>query len=354
MIKLDELINLSKLDKFIKLIKLDVLIKWADQIALYDVIKPLNKKISYYLDAIIGVLALCLLLVIFVPQSIWSDEVELKEECQVRMENLYELEIEFYRLVGRFPNSPQEAMTIVLAVMESAKMDTGFFGAETLMIDTSVYFIDTQGDMVARVDTLMSMPISDLLFSCPLAHERYRVDIENNRTIYIACPIKQELNPFKIVMVEPDDSLRNLYSEVIDENKYEIRSVATLDEASAIQEKWMPELVIIDDRVITASNIEMVDKMYENDEDALVLLMMLEEPDTTGKIQKQLPIVNGTVPYSFTLGDLKDKVDEVVLETPRRWLREDYEKSRYLFFTMIDSIHGYIEDGDRSWVAGDN
>ena len=334
--------------------KLNDLIKLVDRIKLYDVIKPHDKKTSYYLDTIIGVMAVLLLLVIFVPQSIWSDEVELKEECQVRMENLYELEIEFYRLVNRFPNSPEEAMIIVRAVMDSAKMDTGFFGAETLMIDTSIYYIDTQGDVIARVDTLMTMPISEALFSCPFAHERYRVDIENNRTIYIACPIKRELNPFKIVMVEPDDSLRNLYAEVINENHYEIRSVATLNEASAIQEKWMPELVVIDDRVITPSNIKMVDEMYKNDEDALVLLMMLEEPDTTGKIKKQLPNVNGTVPYSFTLGDLKDKLDEVVLETPRRWLREDYEKSRYLFFTMIDSIHGYIEDGDRSWIAGDH
>ena len=336
------------------MIKLNDVVKLFDRIKLYDVIKPYDKKTSYYLDSVIGVMAVFLLLVIFVPQSIWSDEVELKEECQIRMENLYELEIEFYRLVNRFPYSPEEAMIIVRAVMESAKSDTGFFGAETLMIDTSVYYIDTQGDMVARVDTLMTMPISEVLFSCPFTHERYRVDIKNNRTIYIACPIKKELNPFKIVMVEPDDSLRNLYSEVINEDNYEIRSVGTLKEASAIQEKWKPELVVIDDRLITASNIEVVDRMYEIDEDALILLMMLEEPDTTGKAEKQLPVVNGTVPYSFTLGDLKDKINEVVLGTPRRWLREDYYQRKYLFFSMVDSIHGYIEDGDRSWIEGDD
>jgi len=319
-------------------------------IKLLDKIKLYEMKTSYYFDAIIGVMAVLLLLVIFVPQSIWSDEVEVKEECRVRMENLYELEIEFYRLVNRFPHSPEEAMMIVQAVMDSAKSDTGFFGAETLKIDTSVYYINTQGDIVARIDTLMTIPISDALFRCPFVLEKYRVDIKNNRTIYIACPIKKELNPFKIVMVEPDDSLRNLYSEVIGEDNYEIRSVGTLNEASTIQEEWMPELVVIDDRAITQSNIEQVDEMYETDEDALVLLMMLEEPDTTGKDKKQMPVVNGTVPYSFTLGDLKDKVDEVVLETPRRWLREDYYQRRYLFFSMVDSIHGYIEDGDRSWM----
>jgi len=47
--------------------KLNNVIKLFDRIKLYDVIKPNDKKTSYYLDSVIGVMAVFLLLVIFVP-----------------------------------------------------------------------------------------------------------------------------------------------------------------------------------------------------------------------------------------------------------------------------------------------
>ena len=363
-------------------------------------LKLYNKKLSPYFDAIIAVLVLMFIAVLFVPRSLWSEEDALRDECRVRMENLYELEIEFYRLVNRFPESPEEALMIVNMVLDSARADTNFYGAETLRVDTMIYAIDTQGDLVARVDTLMSRPINEELFSCPFVNERYIVDIENQRTIYIACPIRQELNPFKITMVETDDSLRSLFAEIILEKNYELKTFASIHNVLPLQKEWKPELIVIDDRTINDETFGIVDQLFDNDEDVLVLLMMQMEPaytetvpdsvdiietggsslaadvsslsdssamamDSAGgsdgsdltesnkekeKVVRNLPIVSATVPYSFTLGDLKDKVDELVHISPRRWLREDYYKRKYLVFTMVDSIHGFIEDGDRSWV----
>ncbi|TFB12898.1 hypothetical protein E3V33_03900 [Candidatus Marinimicrobia bacterium MT.SAG.4] len=369
-------------------------------------LKLYDKKLSPYFDAVIAVLAVLFIAVLFVPQSLWSEEDALREECRIRMENLYELEIEFYRLVNRFPESPEEALKIVQMALDSVNADTSFYGAETLRVDTMIYAIDTQGDLAARVDTLMNRPISEELFSCPFVHERYTVDIANNRTIYIACPIRQELNPFKITLVESDDSLRSLFAEVIKEKNYEMRLLASIHEVLPLQKEWRPELIIIDDRTINDETLGIVDQLFDYDEDVLVILMMQMEPahtesmsdsadstemidsllvadstaisdssamamDSVGaaddtnmieieeiaevaeKVVRRLPIVSGTVPYSFTLGDLKDKIDESVLISPRRWLREDYYKRRYLVFTMVDSIHGFIDDGDRSWQSDD-
>ena len=364
-------------------------------------IKLYDKKLSPYFDAIIAVLAVMFITVLFVPKSLWSEEEALKEECRIRMENLYELEIEFYRLVNRFPKSPEEALLIVNMALDSARVDTGFYGAETLRVDTMIYAIDTQGDLIARVDTLTNRPLNEELFSCPFVHERYVVDIANNRTIYIACPIRQELNPFKITLVETDDSLRSLFAEIILEKNYELKTFASIHEVLPLQKEWKPELIVIDDRTINDETFELVDQLFDYDEDVIVILMMQMEPeyteveadmaDTTAvdsssyaadssamtdssamavdsaamkdssdmaesvvgkeEILRRLPIVSGTVPYSFTLGDLKDKVDESVLISPRRWLREDYYKRRYLVFTMVDSIHGFIDDGERSWLG---
>ena len=369
-------------------------------------LKLYDKKLSPYFDAAIAVFAVLFIAVLFVPKSLWSEEDALREECRIRMENLYELEIEFYRLVNRFPESPEEALKIVQMALDSVNADTSFYGAETLRVDTMIYAIDTQGDLAARVDTLMSRPISEELFSCPFVHERYTVDIANNRTIYIACPIRQELNPFKITLVESDDSLRSLFAEVIQEKNYEMRTLASIHEVLPLQKEWRPEIIIIDDRTINDETLGIVDELFDYDEDVLVILMMQMEPahtesmsdsadstemedsllvadssaisdssvmamDSVGavddtamteteeiaevaeKVVRRLPIVSGTVPYSFTLGDLKDKIDESVLISPRRWLREDYYKSRYLVFTMVDSIHGFIDDGDRSWLSDD-
>ena len=366
-------------------------------------IKLYDKKLSPYFDAIIAVLVLMFIAVLFVPRSLWSEEDALRDECRVRMENLYELEIEFYRLVNRFPESPEEALMIVNMALDSVRADTNFYGAETLRVGTMIYAIDTQGDLVARVDTLMNGPISEELFSCPFVHERYVIDIENNRTIYIACPIRQELNPFKITMVETDDSLRSLFAEIIQEKNYELKTLASIHDVLPLQKEWKPELIVIDDRAINDETFGIVDQLFDNDKDVIVLLMMQMEPayietvedsaDTTEvdsslhadstalsdssaamamdsagasdgsdvvesaevreKVVRKMPIVSATVPYSFTLGDLKDKIDESVLISPRRWLREDYYKRRYLVFTMVDSIHGFIEDGDRSWLDND-
>lgn len=293
------------------------------------------------------------LAVLFIPKYLWSEEDRLREECRTRLENIYELEIEFFRLTNRFPTSPEEALMLVNAVLDSARADTGFFGAETLMIDTSVYVIDTQGDIVARVDTLLTLPESVDEFNCPLAQERYTINIEGNRTIYLACPIKKELEIFKITMVEADDSLRSLYAEVIAEDNYEIHTLDALSKIPSHQAELMPELFVIDDRLINDGNLEIVNDIYENDEDALVLLMMIQEPDTSDEAKRKFPTTNGTIPYSFSLGDLKDNIDGTILTSPRRWLREDYYERHFLFFSMVDSIHGFIEDGDRSWLYGD-
>ena len=316
-------------------------------------LKLYEKKWSKYFDIIIGVLAVSFLAVLFIPKYLWSEEDRLREECRIRLENIYELEIEFFRLTNRFPDSPDEAFMVIQAALESARADSDFFGAETLMIDTSVYVIDTQGDMVARIDTLLTLPESADEFYCPLAHERYTIKIENNRTIYLACPIKKELDPFKITLVEADDSLRNLYAEVVEEDNYEIRTLDALNKIASHQAEIMPELFVIDDRLINDGNLGLVDDLYEEDEDAMVVLMMHQEPDTSDEVVRILPQVNGTIPYSFSLGELKDKIDGTILESPRRWLREDFYERRYLFFTMVDSIHGFIEDGDRSWKYGD-
>ena len=367
-------------------------------------IKLYDKKLSPYFDAIIAVLVLMFITVLFVPKSLWSEEEALKIECRIRMGNLYELEIEFYRLVNRFPKSPEEALMIVNMALDSAGADTNFYGAETLRVDTMIYAIDTQGDLVARVDTLMNRPLNEELLSCPFVHERYVIDIENNRTIYIACPIRQELNPFKITMIESDDSLRSLYAEIILEDNYELRTFASIQEVLPSQREWKPELVVIDDRTINDETFGIVEQLFDYDEDVIVILMMqmkpahveatadsadstemadsllaaestgtsdssvmamdssgasdehdmadmMESEEITEIAERRLPIVSGTVPYSFTLGDLKDKIDESILISPRRWLREDYYKRRYLVFTMVDSIHGFIDDGDRSWLG---
>jgi len=240
-------------------------------------IKLYDKRLSPYFDAIIAVLVLMFIAVLFVTRYLWSVEDALRDECRVRMANLYELEIEFYRLVNRFPESPEEALMLVNMALDSAGADTSFYGAETLRVGTMIYAIDTQGDLVARVDTLMNRPISEELFSCPFVHERYVIDIENDRTIYIACPIRQELNPFKITMVETDDSLRNLFAEIIQEKNYELKTFASIHKVLPLQKEWKPELIIIDDRAINDETFGIVDQLFDNDEDVIVLLMMQME-----------------------------------------------------------------------------
>ena len=316
-------------------------------------LKLYEKKLSKPFDIIIGIMVVLFLAVLFIPKYLWSVEDRLREECRVRLENIYELEIEFFRLTNRFPDSPEEALILINAALDSARADSGFFGAETLMIDTSVYAINTHGDMTARIDTLLTLPESTDEFLCPLAHERYTIKIEGNRTIYLACPIKKELEKFKITMVEADDSLRTLYAEIIEDDNYEIHTLDAMSKIPSHQAEFMPELFIIDDRLINDGNLELVNDIYDEDEDALVLLMMIQEPDSLDLTERKFPTSNGTIPYTFSLGDLKDKINDTVLNSPRRWLREDYYERRFLFFSMVDSIHGFIEDGDRSWLYGD-
>ena len=316
-------------------------------------LKLYEKKLSKQFDIIIGVMVVLFLAVLFIPKYLWSEEDRLREECRTRLENIYELEIEFFRLTNRFPDSPEEALMLINAVSEIARADSGFFGAETLLIDTSVYAINTQGDFIARIDTLLTLPESPDEFSCPLAHERYVINITGNRTIYLACPIKKELEKFKITMVEGDDSLRSLYAEIIEEDNYEIHTLEAMGKIPSHQAEFMPELFVIDDRLINDGNLEIVNDIYDEDDDALVLLMMIQEPDSSAIDKRKFPKSNGTIPYSFSLGDLKDKIDFTVIGSPRRWLREDYYERRFLFFSMVDSIHGFIEDGDRSWLFGD-
>ncbi|MBC8478836.1 MAG: hypothetical protein H8D46_00110, partial [FCB group bacterium] len=91
--------------------------------------KSMERKISL-LDWLIILAALIMLAMIYIPSSIWREEVRHRSESRERMTIISEAE-EFYReLTGSYTTDGDELFQLVEAAMDSLIADTLFLGQQ--------------------------------------------------------------------------------------------------------------------------------------------------------------------------------------------------------------------------------
>ena len=117
--------------------------------------KLLEKKISL-LDWAIIMVALIMLIMVYVPSSIWEEELEVRKESRKRMTDISDAEEFYYELTDKYTVDGEELFSIVEAAMDSLIADSLFTNDQIIHYNNNPYNVNIKKGFDVRVDTTFS------------------------------------------------------------------------------------------------------------------------------------------------------------------------------------------------------
>ena len=253
--------------------------------------KEQEMKISI-LDWGIIVSAILLLLTVYLPQSIWKEEVKFRKLGRHRMTSIAHAEEFYFEMTGAYTANGEHLFELVEAAMDSLIADSLFTDEQIINLDGTEYPVTMERGFEIRVDTTFSSA-TDLYFSYEdtiYTVGLHNPDSGNIDTMFVNV---KDLHRFKA-----DEHFREIYNTDI-VTRSEIRT-------DYLRRKYH-------------LNTEMLKCPLTNDP-------FIFEIDTTG--------------------------DEAVfiVTSPLHVLEEPYTESRFGVFTFEAGDHGYIKGTQKSWA----
>ena len=154
-----------------------------------------NNKTDLLEIAIIFAMFL-LILVIYVPVSIWEEENYYKKESRYRMQNLYDVEAFYTRLVGEYNPEFLEALYLVNAARDSTIADSLFVGEQVIRISEKEFSVNVDDSYSFEYDTTFGIKSfrKDTLQDTTVQIHVYSEELGRNDTSFIR---KKDLPDFE-------------------------------------------------------------------------------------------------------------------------------------------------------------
>ena len=152
--------------------------------------KSYDKQISV-LDWFILFSIIVMFIMVYIPQSVWSEEDLNKQERRKRMEIISQAEEFYYELTGEYTQNVDVLFKVVEASMDSLIADSLFYGKnKKIFIDKKKYSVNIEKDFAIRVDTTFS------------TSEQIREVVTD--TIYTIGELNKETNQIDTIQVTAD------------------------------------------------------------------------------------------------------------------------------------------------------
>ena len=137
-----------------------------------------------------------LILVIYVPVSIWEEENYYEKESRYRMKNLYDVETFYSRLMGEYNTDFLEALSVVNATRDSTIADSLFVGEQIIKINDKEYLINVDDSYKFEYDTTFGIKSfrKDTVLDTTVQIYVYSEDLGRNDTTFIR---KKDLPTFQ-------------------------------------------------------------------------------------------------------------------------------------------------------------
>ena len=116
-----------------------------------------NKKIGI-LDWLIFFSIIILIIMVYFPQKVWTEESQYRSERRARMKHIALAEEFYYELTGNYTTDVVELFSLVEASMDSLIADSTFTGTQTVRINKKNYSVSLDASFAERVDTSYSIP----------------------------------------------------------------------------------------------------------------------------------------------------------------------------------------------------
>ena len=250
-----------------------------------------ERKISI-LDWGIILSALLLLLTVYLPQSIWNEEVKLRNLGRHRMTSIANTEEFYFEMTGAYTSNGEHLFELVEAAMDSLIADSLFTDEQIINLNGNPYPVKLERGFEIRVDTTFSSA-TNLYFSY-------------EDTIYTVGLNNPESGNIDTMFV----NVKDLHHYKADEH---FREIYETD-------------------IVTRSEIrtDYLRKKYHLNTNML-----------------KCPLTND--PYIF---EIDTTGDEAIFQvtSPLSRLDKPYKESRYGVFTFEAGDHGYIRNDQTSWA----
>ena len=136
-----------------------------------------------------------MMIVIYIPLSIWEEEEKYKNESRKRMEIIVNAQ-EFYKeLTGQYTDNGQELFRLVESAIDSTIADSLFFGKQSIEIGEKTINVDISKGFLNRADTTFSIGVKRKKV---VIDTIYTVEMNNEETNGIDTAYVNTGNIFKV------------------------------------------------------------------------------------------------------------------------------------------------------------
>jgi len=250
----------------------------------------IDKKIEF-LDWGIVFSFLIMLVVIYIPLSIWEEEENYKNESRRRMEIIVDAQ-EFHKeLTGKYSDDGEELFSLVESVLDSTIADSLFFGKQSIYLENKKIVVDVSKGFLSRADTTFSIGVN-----------RKQVVID---TIYTVEMKNEETNGLDTIFVNTSN-IKNIENDTL------FNKIINFNQSS-----------------YNESYTDYLSRKYKLSINLL-----------------QCPLINS--PFEFIINN--EDPDDIYF-TVKSPVPKDYKERRYLLFKFKAGKHGFIEDKRKSWSS---
>lgn len=135
-----------------------------------------QNKLSDLLELAMVLAFLFLIIVIYVPVSVWAEEREFEKRSRFNMQNIYDIEMFYEQLTGSYSPNFFEAMNVVNSARDSLLGDSLYVGEQSLILFGRQYNVDinetfgfnydtTFGFKSYRRDTILDTTVQIIMYS---------------------------------------------------------------------------------------------------------------------------------------------------------------------------------------------
>ena len=253
--------------------------------------EEIDKKIGI-LDWGIVLSLVVLFITVYVPQSIWNEEVSLRNEARFRMNAIAQAEEFYYEMTGTYTLDGKQLFELVEAAMDSLIADSLFVGNKVINLKGVEYPVLLEKGFEYRVDTT---------FSKAMDVRKFKLD-----TIYTIGLINEETGGTDTIFVNNKDL------KMYESDSESFSGIFSTDTMSRSEIKT-----------------DYLRNKYHLNEELLYC-----------------PISGEKFKFKIDNSDEKNTIFSVSSPLPL-----DYSESRYLIFTFESGSHGSITGGNTSWAS---
>ena len=245
-----------------------------------------QNKLSDLLELAMVLAFLFLIIVIYVPVSVWAEEREFEKRSRFNMQNIYDIEMFYEQLTGSYSPNFFEAMNVVNSARDSLLGDSLYVGEQSLILFGRQYNVDINETFGFNYDTTFGFKSyrRDTIFDTTVQIIMYSQELGRNDTSFTQ---KRHLNNY---MEDP-----NFIEKLKDEP---LKRVELIE----YYKTYIPDS--------STYGCPLTDKSY-----------MISIDNENKKLKVVSPINR---------------------ENP-------YKDPRFLIFSLKSNGHGEINDGNRSW-----